>query len=309
MKVYSIFDDYGEEPISKLQSAGIEITVHPLGVPRPDSVQMKEIFEQYDGVIIGTSQKMPEEMFENIDSHKIIATASVGLDHIKVPESKRHLITVLNTPKANAQSVAEYTVGCALACCKRLAEGAELYKAGKNNKALHQKPEDLYGKTLGVVGAGNISKRIMEYGNFLGMQVLCWTQHPEKHESLKAQGVEFVTLDELLKMADVISVNLPNCVGTRDLISEEKVQMLQNNVIFISVSRKDTVNYQALFRRAQENPGFYVCLDLDVTPEIAERIPDLPNVLVTPHIAGGTVATRKRMFLEVAEQLVRHCGV
>ena len=73
--------------------------------------------------------------------------------------------------------------------------------------------------------------------------------------------------------------------------------------IFISVSRKDSVDWQALFTKAKQNPNFYVCLDLDVNEEIVSNLPDLPNVLVTPHIAGGTVETRKRMFRELAEQI------
>ena len=304
MKLYSIFDDFGKMSIKTLEDAGMEVTVHPSGVPRPDNKQMKALFKEYDGVIIGTSQKMGEEMFDGIETPRIIATASVGLDHIRVPENKKGLITVLNTPKANAQSVAEYVVGCALTCCKRLAEGKRLYMEGKDNKKLVRKPEDLYGKMLGVVGAGNISKRIMEYGRLLGMEVICWTARPEKHKDIENLGVRFVGLDELLSTSDVISVNLPNNEGTKYIISEARVGLMKEDAIFISVSRKATVDVEALFEKAKRCLGFYVCLDLDVDAEVIELIPDTHNVMVTPHIGGGTVATRKRMFQELADQIV-----
>ena len=136
MRAYSIFDDFTREALDILSAAGVAVTVHPLGTPRPDAAQMKEILREYDCVIIGTSQKISEDMFEGIDTPRLIATASVGVDHIRIPEKKRSLVTILNTPKANAQSVAEYTFACALACCKRLDEGKGLYRQGKDNKKL-----------------------------------------------------------------------------------------------------------------------------------------------------------------------------
>lgn len=304
MRIYSIFDDFGDDATRILRKAGMEITIHPLGVDRPDTTQMRRILEAYDGVIIGTSQKMYEDVFINITTPKVIATASVGLDHIRIPDDKKVLVTVINTPKANAQSVAEYTIGCALACCKRLLEGRQLYTRGENNKKLSQKPEDLYGKTLGVVGAGNISTRIMEFGKLLGMNVICWTIHPENHLELSEIGVRFVDLSDLLGSSDVVSVNLPNNKGTENIIDESKIQLLRDNAIFISVSRKKTVDYMALLEKAKACQNFYVCLDLDVDKEVVESIPAIPNVLITPHIAGGTVSTRKRMFVELAEQII-----
>ncbi len=303
MKVYSIFDDFTREALDILTAAGADVTVHPLGVPRPDAARMKEILREYDCVIIGTTQKITEDMFDGIESPRIIATASVGLDHIRIPEEKRGLVTVINTPKANAQSVAEYTIGCALACCKRLDEGRRLYRQGKNNKSLYQKPEDLLGKTLGVVGAGSISQRIMSFASFFGMDILCWTRNPDHHRELEKESVRFVGLDELARTADFISVNLPNKPETVGLISAELVRSMKPNAVFISVSRLATIDAKALFEKARQDPGFYVCLDLDLDPELIRQIPDQPNVLVTPHIAGGTVETRKRMFAELAEAI------
>ena len=306
MKVYSIFDDFGDNNVERLNQRGIICTVHPHGIPRPDPDQMKQILKEYDGVIIGTSQKITEGMFENITTRKVIATASVGLDHIAIPEQKRELVTIINTPKANAQSVAEYTIGCALACCKRFIEGRELYAVGKNNKQLYKKPEDLYGKTIGVIGAGNISIQIMEYASFLGMKIFCWTKHPEKHSKLIEKGVVFTTLKKLVSEADIISVNLPNVPDTRNIISLEYVNSMKPDAIFISVSRVDIIDIEALFEKARSNPGFYVCLDLDLCQEVVSLLPDIPNIIVTPHIAGGTIETRKRMFSEVTDKLIEY---
>ncbi len=303
MKVYSIFDDFDETAIEIIKNAGAELTVHSIGVPRPDAIQMLKILEDYDCVIIGTSQKVTEDMFENITTPRIVATASVGLDHIRIPNEKKHLVTIINTPKANAQAVAEYTIGCALSCCKRLIEGNSLYRQGKDNKQLFRKPVDLAGKTIGVIGAGNISMRIMEYAQFFGLTVLCWTKNPDRHRELEEKGIRFVNLDELIEMADVISVNLPNNSGTKGIISSELVAKMKDTATFVSVSRLDTMDIDALFEKARKKQGFYVCLDLDVNEAVVQAIPDVLNIMVTPHIAGGTVETRKRMFQEVAEQI------
>lgn len=306
MNIYSIFDDFDQQAIRLIRENGHALTVHPLGVPRPDHDQMKKILENHDCVIIGTSQKITEDMFENVTAPRIIATASVGLDHIRVPEEKRGLVTILNTPKANAQSVAEYTFGCALSCVKRLREGNEAYLAGRNNKTLRRKPEDLAGKTLGVIGAGNISAKIMEYGRLLGMDVLCWTRDPSRHMDLADRGVRFVEIEELCRIADVISVNLPNNSGTAGIISGTLVSLMKDSAVFISVSRRQTVDLDALLQKAESRPDFYLCLDLDVDSCVVDKLADRPNILVTPHIAGGTVETRKRMFRELAESITQN---
>lgn len=306
MNAYSIFDDFGEEATHIIEQVGIRLTIRPSELPRPDDTEMKKILETYDCVIIGTSQKISTNMFEDITRPKIIGTASVGVDHIQIPEKKKHIITIINAPKANAQSVAEFTIGCALSCCKRLMEGSSLYMQGKNNKFLISRPQDLKDKIIGVIGAGNISMRIMEFAAFLDMKILCWTANPDKHSELEKNGIRFTSLDELVKTADVISVNLPNKEETKGIISSAMVDNMKDTAIFISVSRLATINLDALLKKAKEHPNFYVCIDIDVDTEVVNKIVKCHNVLITPHIGGGTVETRKRMFKEVAVHIADH---
>ncbi len=303
MKAYSIFDDFDYKAMQILKEASVDLMIHPQGIPRPNEEQMKKILEVYDCVIIGTSQRITCEMFDNIATPRIIATASVGLDHICIPNDKKSLITVINTPKANAQSVAEYTIGMALNCCKRFDEGNLLYRKGKSNKELIKKPEDLYGKTMGVIGAGNISVEIMKYASMFGMKILFWTVHPEKHLDLEGKGYYYAEFEKLISNSDVISVNLPNVENTKGLINRDNVQKMKDNCIFISVSRLETVDLNALMEKANKNANFYVCLDLDLDLSVVNNIKDISNVFVTPHIAGGTIETRKRMFIELANKI------
>lgn len=304
-KLYCIFDDYPTAAKDQLENAGILLDIHPKGFPRPNENEMSSIIQKYDGVIIGTSQKLTHDMFENINEPRIIATASVGLDHIQIPDNKKNLITVINTPTANAKSVAEYTFACALMCCKRLDEGKKLYIERKNNKFLSQKPGDLYGKTLGVIGAGSISKEIMNFGQMFGMNVLFWTAHPERHSDLINCGMKYKNIDQVFMDSDFISVNLPNKPETAGIISRKLITNMKSDAVFISISRLPIVDLDALVDKAIKNRDFYVCLDIDLDENVADRITGISNIQVTPHIAGGTIETRQRMFNEITEALIR----
>lgn len=307
LHAYCIFDDFPTDCIHAFQKAGIALTVHPVGVPRPSSLEIKDIFEKNDIVIIGTSQKMEEAVFANIAAPKIIGTASVGTDHIHVPENKKELVTVLNTPTANARSVMEYTFGAALACKKRLIEGCRLFESGKNNKQLRQKPEDLYGSVLGVVGAGNIAREIIKFAHLFGMTVLCHTAHPENHRDLSENyQVTFTSLPELAAASDIISVNLPSETATQNYISHDIIQLMKDRAVFISIARKEVTDIPALLKKAAACPDFYVCLDIDVSPCLAQDYSLCDNIMLTPHIAGGTYETRKRMFHEITENILKH---
>ncbi len=306
MRAYSIFDDFTTDAIKTLEDAGIELTVHPLGVPRPDHDQMKMILEQYDAVIIGTSQKITEDMFENISKPRIIGTASVGLDHIKVPESKKNLCTIFNTPNANTQSVAEYNVGAMLMTRKRIMEGNYLYSQGLDNKKLIRKPEDIYGTTIGFVGAGRISAETMKLLSVFGTKFLCYTLHPENHKNLADKyNLKFVTLNELAQQSDIISINVPLNESTQNLINTDIISEMKENCIVVSVARNKVIDIHALIGKANTNPNFYAILDLDVLPDYIGKNNNR-NIVITPHIAGGTIETRKRMFNEIAQSISQH---
>ncbi len=303
MRAYSIFDDYSDEAIAILKNSGVVVTVHPHGVPRPDHDQMKTILEKYDCVIIGTSQKITEDMFEGIISPRIIATASIGVDHISIPHSKTDLVEVINTPGANTQSVAEYNVGAMLMARKRLMEGSDLYTNGLDNKKLIRKPEDIKNTTIGFVGAGRISTRTMELLQPFGVSFLCYSDDADQKQNLvNTLGVRFVSLKELAEKSDIISVNVPSTAGTANLINLEVISAMKEDCIFVSIAREQVIDLKALFKKADHCPNFYAMLDLDVNTDFVKRS-NRRNIVITPHIAGGTIESRLRMFREVAEKI------
>ncbi len=304
VKVYSIFDDFDNDSIQRLVASEFEITLHESGKMRPSEEELIEILRNYDCIIVGTSQKISEVMFESINDRKIIATISSGIDHIKIPVDKYELITVINTPNANVQSVAEYTIGCILCAAKRLKEGNILFEKGKTKKFLTNSPQELYGKKIGIVGAGTISQKIMEYAQFFGMKIYCWTKHPEKYRDLEKKGVFFTSLEEIAEKCSIISVNLPNVSETRGIISKRLIKKMKNDTIFISISRIEVLEWKALIKRAIDSSSFYVNLDVDVFDELVNEIQNINNVVITPHIAGESVESRKKKFSEITEALL-----
>lgn len=302
MKVYTIFDDFPDSAKKILTNAGLNVTVHPLGVPRPDETQIKSILEEYDIVIVGTSQKMPEWVFADIDFPKIVGTASVGIDHIRIPINKIGLIKVVNAPVANRVSVAEHTLALILALKKYIIRGRNTAEKGLNKKTMPYTPTDLFGSIIGVVGAGGTSRAILNMAHALGMEAFCWTPHPQMHKEL--DFVSFLPLNEMLKSVDIVSVNIPSTSNTVGLINKERISLIKEDAIFISASRADIVDMESLFSRARQLPQFRIGLDVDTDKVEGLWNGEQDNVIVTPHIAGGTIQSRIRMFEEVSTNVV-----
>lgn len=304
MRAYSIFDDFPQSSIDMLTNNGIEVTLLPKGGERPNGDALKNILDDYDIIFISTAQKMPEEMFADITTPKIIGTASSGTDHIHIPENKKDLIKVANATHANRTTVTEHTFALILTLKKQLIEGRHTAFMGKSKKTMSAKPIDLLGSTIGVVGAGGIASTVLRYAKVFGMKRLCWTLNPDHHKDLSNDGVIFVDLDTLLKSSDVISVNIPMSEKTNNLISKKKVSLIKENAVFVTTSRTEIADNEALFEKAKNYPSFGLAMDVDPEKVVGMWNEDMLNVIITPHIGGGTIESRIRLFNECCENTI-----
>ena len=305
MKAFSIFDDFPPSAIALLEKHDISITLNLKGKDRPSGNVLKSLLKDYDVLFISTAQKMPEEMFEDVSTLKIIGTASSGVDHIHIPSEKHHLIKIANAPLANRSTVTEHTFALLLSLRKQLIEGRSTAAQGLTKRSMVGKPVDLYGSTMGVIGAGGIASTVLRMARSFGMNCLCWTLHPENHDDLCEEGVSFVNIDTLLKKSDIVSVNIPLSEKTKNLISQERIGLMKETATFISTSRLEISDNRALMEKAWRCPYFSVGMDVD-----AATIKDLwdqsmNNVIVTPHIGGGTIESRIRLFNECAENVIK----
>ena len=305
MKAFSVFDDFPQSSIDKLENNGISVTLIAKGKERPTGEALKSLLDEYDILFISTAQKMPEEMFYNISTPKIIGTASSGVDHIHIPADKRHLVRIANAPQANRSTVTEHTFGLILSLRKRIFEGRAIAAQGLSKRAMVGKPVDLYGSTIGVVGAGGIASTVLRMAQCFGMKRLCWTLHPKNHNDLIDEGVSFVDIDTLLKESDIVSVNLPLSDKTKNLITRERVELLKETATFITTSRLEISDNQALMEKAERIPTFSVGMDVDAATLKDLWNPTMNNVIITPHIGGGTVESRLRLFNECTKNVIK----
>lgn len=304
LKACSVSKHINQEAVKILQEKGIKIDVWN-GEIAPNQEELKELLRIYDILIIGVKEKITADMIYDIRSPKIIGTLSVGLNHIDKACLQSNYIEVVNCPTANGVSVAEHILALMLDFSKRIQEANDLVIEGKGDKKfLRSKPKEISHKSIGLIGAGNVSRKVIDIAHVFQMSIFCYTLHPESHRDLIEKEVKFVGIDELLKNSDIISVNVPLTEKTKKLISKEKVKLLKKDAIFINTSRDEVTDVQALVEYADENPAFYLGLDIDVERYASLLSCKRNNVMITPHIAGCTEEAIQRTYVECAKNIV-----
>ena len=303
-KAYVTVSGFNEEAQQIIKNAGIELTLNNSN-NTPNGEELISILEEYDIIILSVFSKLTSEMLQVIKTLKIIGTISVGLDHIDKSFFKSPLVKIVNIKTANARSVAEHIFSLILNLNKRVNESNQLVIEGKGErKNLHERPEDISGKTLGLIGCGNITAEVIKIARAFNMKLKCYTIDSEAYKAKYGNEIEFLTLDEVLEESDIINISVPLTEDTNNMISEEKIKLIKPTATFINTAREKVVDTEALIKYADLHDTFYVGLDIDV-----DRYKDLfnkfrKNVIVTPHIAGNSKQAIERMDIEIANRVV-----
>lgn len=303
-KAYSVISNFSKEAINILENNDIQLTINDSD-HIPDTEELIVLLQKYDILIIGVKTIVKKEILEHINSPKIIATLSIGLDHIDKEVRKFDLVHIINIKSANTISVAEHIFSLILGLNKRIYESNNLVLQQRGHKKnLQERPEDISNKKLGLIGAGNITKEVIKIAKIFNMQISCYTKNPNNHKDLLEYGVVFKSLDEILKENDIINVSIPLTDETRYLISKDKIELMKPTSTFINTSRVDVVDTGALIEKADKYNTFYVGLDIDLDEykELLSQYRD--NVIITPHIAGVSKQAINRMDYELANNIV-----
>ena len=305
LKAYSIIKNLDKKACKIIRNAGIQLDISNSD-KRPDKEGLIKLLDKYDILIIGIEDKFTKDMLPSTTKKKIIATLSIGLDHIDNVFLENDNIKIINCQNSNVVSVAEHIFALILALKKRILEANDISLKGENRRKLSMRSNDITGSTLGLIGAGKISREVIRISKVFNMKIICNTLNPEKHQDLIKQGIKFVSLDEVLSNADIITINIPLNEENRNIISKEKIRLMKKTATFINTSRGELVDMNELINYADENKTFNVGLDID-----AENYKDIlnikrNNVIVTPHIAGVTKEAVERMDVEVANRLVEY---
>ena len=227
-----------------------------------------------------------EEALRRLPELALIATCSIGVDNIDLPVARELGITVCNQPGRTAPIVAEHAVALLLAVAKRAAYFTESMRAGRWER---RDTVYLHGKTLGVIGAGDIGGAMARLGRALGMEVVAWTLHPSS-ERAEQLGVRFLELDELLATADAVSVHVKLTGQTRGLIGAREIGLMRPGALLVNTARGPVVDAQALTAALESGHLGGAGLDVFATEPISPDDPLLSceQVVLTPHCADTT---------------------
>jgi D-lactate dehydrogenase len=275
-----------------------------------------ESIKDAEALVLFVDVDINRRIMRDLPELKFIATMSTGFDHIDVESAKEFGICVCNVPAYGASTVAEHTFGLLLNLSRKIYKGIERVKDDDFSLA-GLRGTDLNGKTIGVVGAGNIGKYVIKIANGFGMKILVLDRKAD--ESLKRDfEVKFVDLDELLKDSDFITLHVPLTKETRHLINMENVKKIKPGAFLINTSRGEVIETGAL--RYALDKGILAGAGLDVLEgeeEVKEEIEmleksyksndwktlvennlliDYDNVIVTPHMAFYSVEAEKRIL-------------
>ncbi len=257
----------------------------------------------YDAIIVRSATKVTKEVIEAGKRLKVIARGGVGLDNIDVETAKMHQIKVLNTPKASSVSVAELTIAHLMALGRFL----PLSNISMRNRQWPKKEfsagVEVTGKTLGIIGYGNIGREVAKRARGLLMNVVA-------HDPFIAQtepGVKLVSKDELLRTSDYISLHVPYDKKRGPIIARDEFAAMKDGVILINCARGGVVSERDLLDALNSGKVLYAGLDVfehePPTPEEFDLI-NHPRVSVTPHIGASTREAQDRVGIEIAQKVV-----
>jgi len=296
MKKILVADSLAPEALDKLKSIpDFEVTLKT-GM---DEGELVKTIPDFNAAVVRGATKMTKNVIDAASNLELIVRAGIGLDNIDVAASKEKGIQVANTPAATSISVAEHTFGLMLAAVRNHGRANLSMKEHKWEKKILSGTE-LYGKTLGIIGAGRIGQEVAKRALAFGMKVIAY----DIIEVETSLDVERVSMDELLSQADIITFHLPLTEKTKHMISDEEFEKMKAGVILINASRGGIVDENALLRALESEKVRATALDVfEKEPPDDFSLIDHPNVIATPHIGAAAKEGQKRAGMEVVEIL------
>lgn len=254
-------------------------------------------------VVINIRSHAPftEDVFRACPRLRMISVWGTGVDNIDLGAAARHGVVISNIPGVNADAVAEHTFALMLAVARRIPEADRQLRAGTWSKLLLTQ---LSGKTLGVLGLGDIGQRVAKLGRAFGMRVLAWTLRPDQGRA-EALGAQPVGEEELLRSADVVTIHLRLTEETRGFLGKHELGLMKRSAILVNTARAAIIDRQALIDSlragAIQGAGLDVFHEEPVPPN--DPILTLPNVVLSPHHASTTPEVIEAGLLKAVENI------
>ena len=264
--------------------------------------QLLEIIGGYDGLAVRSATKATKEVIAAAKKLKVIGRAGIGVDNVDIPAATAAGVVVMNTPFGNSITTAEHAIAMMFALARQLPAADVSTQAGKWEKNRFMGVE-LYAKTLGLIGAGNIGSIVADRANGIKMKVIAFDPFLS-HDRAVEIGVEKVELEDLLARADIITLHTPLTDKTRNILSADALARTKKGVMIINCARGGLVDEVALRAALESGQVGGAAFDVFVEePAKANVLFGAPNFIATPHLGASTGEAQENVALQVAEQM------
>jgi D-3-phosphoglycerate dehydrogenase len=300
MKIASIVTqmDYSDSNVGKLKQIG-EFIQH--SVKKIDEDELIELVRDVDYLILGSSgiKFFSKKVFSVAKKLKVISMLGAGVDVVDLDAAKESNVLITNARGANSQSVAEHIFGVALSLSKRIVESHEkLREKGVNFEGFEG--IELYGKTLGIIGFGEIGSRVAKIASGFDMEVLYY-----QRTRLDINEYKYVGLEDLFSRADIIVVAVPGNESTNGLINQELLSKMKNKSILVSISRESVVDEEYILEMLDSKKIFGFGFDADINESPNPLFYKYPNVVITPHTAFFTQESEAKVENTAVENIIK----
>jgi len=267
------------------------------------SRQFVEALSTADALIVRSATTVTRELISLAEQLKAIGRAGVGVDNIDIPAATERGIAVFNAPGGNTVAAAELTIGLMLAVARKIPSADASLRLGRWDRTAFRGVE-LWGKTLGLIGAGRIGGEVAVRCKAFGMGVLAYDPYLTQQRAVEI-GAQLVPLEDVLELADFISIHVPLTDETRDMVDADALRRMKSSAIVVNASRGGVVDEQALAAALIAGEIAGAALDVYKTEPLPEENPLLraPNLVLTPHLGASTVEAQIGVATEVAERI------
>ena len=264
--------------------------------------ELKSIIDDYDGILIRSATKLTADILENCSNLKVIGRAGVGVDNVDLDIATQNKILVMNTPLGNLEATAELTVGLMFSLYRHIHIANTSTHEGKWEKAKFMGTE-LKGKTLGIVGFGNIGQRVAEICKVIGMQILT-NSNSASDEVLNSFGAKKVSTEELISSSDVLSLHTKLNDQTKNMLNKESIATMKSSSVIINCARGGLINESDLKDALNNDVIAGAAIDVYETEPATENVMfGAKNLLLTPHLGASSKEAQSNVAIDVANQV------
>ena len=298
MKVL-VSDNLANEGVEILKNTpGIDVDVN-IGLSKEELI---DIIKDYDGLAIRSATKVTKDVLDAAENLKVVGRAGIGVDNVDIPEATKKGIVVMNTPGGNTVTTAEHAISMMLAMARKIPQATSSMKGGKWEKKKF-KGVELLNKNLGIVGIGNIGSIVADRAHGLKMKVIAYDPFITKEKAAELE-IELVSLDDLYKRADFISVHTPLNDDTRGLLNKDAFAKMKDGVMVINCARGGIIDENDLYDAIVNGKVASAALDVFAKePPGEHKLFELDKVICTPHLGASTGEAQVNVSVAVAEQI------